>query len=374
VEKRFRSMELERRWLHQLHIEYATICRDYRLTLASPIIELSDAARTLGSWCAVSRRLTISRELICNHSWAVVVQVLKHEVAHQLAHESACTAGRPHDEHFQRCCETLGVLPEFRRATLRWDRPEMWCDAFALNKESDHRVEKVRKILALSASTNSHEAAVAMGKAQLLITKYQLEGLEKGDQSEFRSVIIVQKRKRIPRYQHVICRILSDFFFVRCIVLPLYDAPQNEVFRVIELLGTRSNVAIADYCFRFLEGQLSWLWAKYRKEKSETRGTNKNSYYLGVLEGFHQKIIQSARDRGTDEVRQENIAALLVVAERALEKYVDGRYPQLVRRKSGRLFLDKECYRQGIIDGEQLQFRHGLGTTAGKRPVQLIDY
>src|SRR5688500_10672996 len=56
--------------------------------LQPPVIALSDAASRLGQWIAATRTLEISRALVTEQPWGVVVEVLKHEVAHQFVDEA----------------------------------------------------------------------------------------------------------------------------------------------------------------------------------------------------------------------------------------------------------------------------------------------
>lgn len=358
---------LEQAWLRQLHLEYESICRDYRLVLPFPVLALSDGIQTLGSWSQSTRCLRISRYLIQTHSWSVVVQVLKHEIAHQWAAELSGALGRPHDDEFLRCCERLGVLPPFRRARLAICDLEAAEALFTSRGRQDYRVGRIRKLLALSESSHIHEAEAAVAKAHQLMQKYQIEAGVALSDEPFCSVLIDRKKKRIGRYQHHICRILSDFFFVRCIILPLYDARRDEVFRVIELLGSRTNVAIGEYCYRFLENQLAILWRAYKS--SGAAAGQKNSYFLGVLQGVYANLQanRGSRNGGGNSAQSQ---ALLVTAGDRLDNYVAARYPRLVRRKGKGLVVDSESYSTGLVDGRKLRLSKGVTKT--ENSVRLL--
>jgi hypothetical protein len=58
-------------------------------------------------------------------------------------------------------------------------------------------IEKIQKLLALSTSTNEHEAAVALAKAQKMLLLVRDEELKKAVQTFFPKV----KKARTKRYQ-----------------------------------------------------------------------------------------------------------------------------------------------------------------------------
>lgn len=350
---------MEKEWLRQLHIEFEDICQSYGIGLRSPIFEISGGRKELGSWCADSRRLRISRHLIVNYPWSVTLQVLKHEMAHQLCNEIFCETASPHGAPFARACELLGVLPEYRRSTIIIET--MVADLSGpASSQGQKCVDRVKKLLALAESSNEHEAGLAMQKANELITRYHLADLQTVTEHRYGSCIIDRKKKRIERYQNHICHILGEFFFVRSIILPLYDPQRDDTYRTIELLGTPENVAIAEYCYYFLENHLAMLWRNKKMASAGQLRAKKNSYYLGILRGFYLKL---EAQRAHVESGGESRAALgeLVVAEdRRLKEHVGMRYPQLRKAYSKRATVNSQIYEEGIKAGKTLSFNHGV--------------
>lgn len=278
-------------WLNQLFVEYEEICWSYGVTLTPPVFEISDSKKEVGSWDSETRTIRLSRHLITDNSWLVTLQVLKHEMAHQLCAELFETQEKGHGAEFQRGCELLGVEPEYRRANS--SLPEF---AKNLMKETGisntgrRFINKVEKLLALARSPNENEATLAMQKANELIEKYNLRFFELGAKREFGYAVINRKRKRIESYQRHICRILQDFFFVNVVTSSLYDPGTDQSHKIIEILGAKENVAIGEYCYFFLENKLFSLWAHNRHRFNGTTRTEKNSYFLGLLAGFYDKL------------------------------------------------------------------------------------
>lgn len=362
-----RSDQLERCWLQQLYHEYEDVCLRYGVELPAPIFEISDSRKVYGSWHAATGILSISRHLILHHSWSVVLQVLKHEMAHQLCGQVSPVPERLyHGETFQRACEQLGVLPEFRRPGLVV--PEMLEAARATSELSENGrkcLARISKLLALGRSANEHEAALAMEKANELLEKYHLQGIGAGQEQRYGCVVIDRKKKNIAGYQRHICSILQEYFFVRVVLSQLYDPTCGASFKVIELFGTRENVAIAEYCYHFLENHLALLWSTNRSRFQGVTRTEKNSYFLGLLRGFRQKLSEQKKGRATQTCWAQT-GALIVAEEQRLAWFVGLCYPRLRRVSAKGAKVYGTTYNQGVAEGRQIILNEGL---AGEVPI-----
>ena len=96
--------ELRAAW-HQLNGSH------FRSALSAPTFELVSSRATLGRWIPGTRTLEISRALVLERAWGAVIEVLKHEMAHQYVHEVLGeTSETPHG-------------PAFRDASAEWHHP-----------------------------------------------------------------------------------------------------------------------------------------------------------------------------------------------------------------------------------------------------------
>jgi len=303
----------------------------------------------------------LSRHLIAENPWAVTLQVLKHEMAHQLCAEQFASREKGHGPDFQRACRLLGVEPEFCRAQS--SLPELQKE---LEKGSDLSevgrkfISKVEKLFALAGSPNENEATLAMQKANELIEKYNLSFLEAGEAREFGYTVINRKRKRIESYQRHICRILQDFFFVRVVTSSIYDPITDQSYKVIELLGTRENVTIGEYCYFFLENKLVSLWSHNRYKFKGNSRTEKNSYFLGLLTGFYQKLEKQKENVVEKNVEVKAKTVALVVAERELDGYVSSRFPRLQKVSRRRAKVYRNTYNDGMETGKTITLAKGV--------------
>jgi hypothetical protein len=353
---------LQRAWLLQLYRDHERICWQYGVSLAIPIIEISNSSSIWGSWHPTGKTIKISARLIELHSWDVVINILKHEMAHQAVNELF----RSHDSHgslFDQACDLLGVPHEFRGAS--GDLPRIILDAAARATGSPHRnlLMKIEKLLALAQSCNEHEALLAMEKANYLIAKYNIQRIEQSQEARYECLIINHKSKRIENYQRKICSILCNHFFVKIILSDLFDAEQCCLHKTIEILGASENVLIANYVYSFLLAQMHYLWQQFQRTH-QTTGRQKRSYCLGVLDGFARKLAGQQRQGLPGKNHAPDALMTLSVQvcsnDQGLNRFIEERHPRLSQKKfsSARVYLKE--YEAGCSDGSNLTLSKGI--------------
>jgi len=350
---------LTRAWRDQLVREYHHLCWLYRVDLRPPVFEIIDGQSRAGSWSPGFDTLKIASWLILNHGWEVVLEVVKHEACHQYVHQ---VMGRghevPHGPAFQEACDRLGVHPDFRAATGRIPR--------LLPGRSGEAVPamlaRVEKLFALAQSNNEHEAALAMRKANGLLRKYNLERLARHEITAYDYVILNHHRKRLTTHQRVVAAILKDFFYVNVVIGQQFDPATAETHRVIELIGARENLAVAEYVYHFLLDRLEILWQGYR-QTSPARNNEKNSYYLGVLHGFRQKL--EKQDQQAMRQQGGGSSALIRAGDPGLIRFYNHRYPRLRTLSYGGPAVYADTYQAGREEGRQLVIHKGMNHRGG---------
>jgi len=376
MSRRQTSEQLASLWAKQLHAEFDDICWQYSIKLLPPVFEISHSRKQVGGWQAETRTIKISSFLIRKYSWAVTINVLKHEIAHQICSEIYESAKVAHGDDFKRACTLLGLPEEYWRAG--GDLSEnIDLEGMGLKPASKGRrfVDRVEKLLALAESANEHEAALAMQKANELIEKYNILQLEAPLEVRYTYAIINKKKKRLESYQRQICKILQEFFHVRIVTSYLYDPLINQTHKTIELLGSQENVSIAEYGYYFLENQLAALWADNKHKYRGRARTEKNSYYLGLLNGFYNKLhvqkeMSKKAGRGkvsVDSGTQYSGYSLLVADDRRLNDYVDRRFPRLRKQSRGGIKIYMSTYDEGLAAGKTITLHKGVTKQQGNR-------
>lgn len=352
-----------RQWASQLRREHANICFQYRIALRSPAFEIADSRKTLGVWVSKTRTIRIAAGLIEDYAWDIVVNVLKHEMAHQYVDEYLGRGSeKAHGPFFKTACEKLGVPPEFRsaggdiRAMIgNFTRPETG------NRATGMRA-RVEKLLSLAQSTNEHEALAAMRKANTLIRKHNLDLRDSGQQSRYGYHIINHRVKRLDLVKKTIAAILLDHFFVDVVYAGLYDAEDHETYKTIELLGTRENLVLARYVYDFLLRKTEHLWQRHQKSAGLSQ-RQRRSYVLGVLKGFRERL---ARDE--KEMRRENnlpAGALALAADTGLTEFIDLRFPRLRKTRGKGTSIYATAYAAGKKEGGKLVIHKGIEISEG---------
>jgi hypothetical protein len=355
-------------WAKQLQCEFADICYQYSLPLTPPVIEILASVTVFGTWRGNTRTIGISRHLITNHSWDVVVNVLKHEMAHQICDELLQLQGRPHDRDFLRACDMLGLPKSFCRAAI--SSCDLSSEPVSENGILDKRgqlIEKIRKLLALSASANEHEALAALQMAARMMKKHKLDrgDIDEDDNQAIYRILPLAK-KRVPTYQRMIVSLLSRYFRVTVIHSQLYDAASDQVYKTFEIFGRQDNVEIAEYCYHFLEYRLAALWRTYRKAVNTAVKRSKNSYYLGILHGFSEKIQKEQDDEdklsstGDIDAGTERAYHPAIYRDQRIEECIKRRYPRLKRVKKGASRVSLSVFQHGVAAGRELTLSEAL--------------
>jgi hypothetical protein len=365
--------EYRRKWLYQLQAEFKQICSWHKVSLAPPAFRISDSQITLGSWHTETRTISISAILINGYSWDAVINVLKHEMAHQYVHEHmGRVEEQPHGKSFSEACAKLGVIFPFNAAG--GDTPKVFTAdrSHGFDSEYNRKISKVRKMLSLAGSGNRHEAEAAMSKANSFIRKYNLERLDSSiDSSGYTYDIINTGKKRLPIIERRVANLLMDYFYVDVVYSELFDPRMLEFYKAIELLGTRENVAFARHAYDFLMGRAEYLWRSYRKE-CNAPGKLRKTYILGLLQGFREKLAKDEQKESMPEViasgltRYKTVSALVLAQDPGLSDFTAQRFPRLRKvlyRSSGVYCAD--TYTAGKVEGKKITIHKTVKHEAG---------
>jgi hypothetical protein len=360
-------------WTQQLYREYDNILFQQRVKLRPPIICIEDQKSKWGQWNPSLRIIMISRALIEHYSWDVVIEVLKHEMAHQLVTEHY-GHDHTHGEPFLMACKRLGVASWATRAA--GDLPESvpsWKDR-VLSDEEERLLKRAEKLLALATSSNEHESLLAMQRVRELYARHNIEQIQSLKQTEKVFLIINRKKKRIEASESMIFSILSEHFFVQIIFNELYDAKTQEKHKTAEIFGTRENVLMAEYVYYFLWRQIHALWDAYQAGAGKTV-KSKKSYMVGVLTGFRNKLASSEEAGATQsclsKIEKQSIKALTILAQNELDAFVRERHPRISTRRSGGGCRDQSAYHAGVADGRDIVLSKGITSQGGASRLLL---
>ncbi|HET9989741.1 MAG TPA: DUF2786 domain-containing protein [Kofleriaceae bacterium] len=282
--------------------------------LKRPVIVLAEAAHRLGQWSRATRTLELQRALVLGKPWAEVLAVLEHEMAHQFVDEVMQIRDESaHGDTFRRVCEQRGIDGRANGAPVVRDGME----------GVDRTLERIRKLFALAGSSNQHEAEAAMKRAHELMLRHNIEQLPTVHEFEVRH--LGEPRRRANTVEAEIMGLLSEFFFVEVISIPVYVPHTAAHGRVYEIAGTLANVEMASHAYAFLLATCERLWRENRADARVRSGRDRVSYQTGVIRGFREKLVfERVELRGV---------GLVWRGDKRLEEFYRKRNPRIVTRR-----------------------------------------
>jgi len=346
------TVELERAALRAVRRSFDDINGSYfRWALTPPSFELVEHASRLGRWVGVHRCIELSRALLTEHRWGVLIEVLKHEMAHQYVDEVLGVHDESsHGPAFRRVCQEHG----FDAAAS--GMPE---DPGASDRHAAV-LERIAKLLALAESSNQHEAQAAMSAAQRLMLRYNIEEVQRNAARVYTHRQVGEPTGRASEAERLLSAVLAEFFFVEVIRVPVWRPLEGRRGTVIELCGTRANVDLAEYVHSFLTHTAERLWREHRREHGIKGNSGRQSFLAGVISGFRDKL---RVERGKS---QSN--GLVWVGDAGLEAFFRSRHPSLrwTRHRSRRGSAE---YALGERAGREIVLHRGVnqGPSGGVR-------
>lgn len=272
--------------------------------------------------------------------------VVRHELAHYITFLNHGETVLPHGSEFKMVCQRLGWGEDIYKATFDLDTSKTGC-----NTHESGIFRKIQKLLALATSSNTHEAELAMIKSQQLLLKHNIDAAfraEKNDEKVFLKRILHQKK--IDAKMRAIANIVATFF-----VHIVYARSQK--YTCLEIVGSSSNIEIAEYVAGVLQYELDTLWNQAQK-LSGLRGTiAKNSFFMGLAKGYCNKVQALKREHTHD------ITNALMVIEKQLVDAKSMVYPRLSSARSSAQHC-RESLLLGEKMGKQLNIKTSINTTS----------
>jgi hypothetical protein len=360
--------ELERRILHGLVCEWEnaleTLNPPDKEKLRKPLFSLRDMKGRWGYWSGENNEICLSRELVLDHPWDTICEILLHEMAHQYAEQALGSQDEPpHGPKFKRACQLLRANP---RASGNYRPLDERVLQYSPGPE-DKIMVRVKKLMALAQSQNRHEAELAMAKAHEFIAKHNIELLARDEERHFVSVFVGKPALRHFREDYHLAGLLQDFYFVFGIWVPAYVLHKGKMGSVLEISGTIQNVRIASYVHDFVKRFIDTQWQRYNKNRGLNR-YRKTDFAVGILKGFGAKLRMQNRKRKKDK----DELGLIKIEDPLLQKHVDYRYPHTTSIRGKVLRGYKDVLRDGIGIGKKLVISEGI-TEKGKSRKLLIE-
>ena len=353
------AQSLEHRILHGLLCEWKAVLEIlspvHRKNMKPPLFSIRDLTSKYGYWSSDRGEICLSRNLVMNHSWDAVRDVLLHEMAHQLADQVlGAREETPHGPAFSKACHLLRANPRASGNYPLIDEPARDGEG----ENSTHiQLRRIKKLMALAESQNQHEAESAMLKAHELVKKYNIDLIAGNENRVFISVFLGKPALRHTRDHYHLARILTQFYFVEGLWVSSFSLDKGKMGRVLEITGTPSNIQMASYVYHFVRRFISSQWNEYNK----SRGLGHQpeiDFSVGILEGFRSKL--SAVPQKPDIPFQKTIGQLVTLEDPLLKAHMAYRYPHTRSFSRSAVLKNEAVLNDGIRIGKKLVISKGI--------------
>jgi hypothetical protein len=214
-------------------------------------------------------------------------------------------------------------------------------------------IEKIRKLLALANSSNEHEAALAAGHAQRLLSEYNLAmtDIEAAHRPDRADTIETTVARSLPKWVSHLCAAVSSAFDCQAVHHPATGK--------LTFIGVGADVQITAYTFSYLDRTVRKLCGTYMKQHSGSTMVNRHrelmrqSYYLGVVATIAERLREQKLQTPV------TVGALVPVKEGLIRQALNEIGP--IRTRHGRRsYINADAFTRGQLDGARVGFRHGV--------------
>jgi hypothetical protein len=366
---------IENRWAAQLIKEHRNIAWRYEVNLKTPIINISSGKKILGLWSDKNKTLSISSHLIKTEIWDIVLEVLKHEMAHQYVSEFYNNADK-HGKCFKKACKILGVHPAFVAGSKDYDKNLQEFKG-ELPANAQKMLKKVEKLIALGKSGNEAEAQSASRKANYLLNKYNLQQINiKDDNPDIKYLTICHKKKCIKSIQRAILSVLRNYYYVNCLTSNTYHAQNDTVYKSIVLVGQRESLKVAEYAYHFLLDTNQTLWQDFKKKNNAKRG-ERISFDMGFIAGIGHNHKIMFEDSGIKINKKfplpvKTVKSLMEKNQGDNQIEISRLFPKLKTVKYGRHQISSGAFKEGFQNGKNTLIKKGV-TYTGSSLLKIVQ-
>lgn len=196
---------------------------------------------------------------------------------------------------------------------------------------SDERIsQKIQKLLALSQSSNQHEAANALAKAQLLMEKYGLsqKSIEMSKIGSIEKEGLVRALD-LPDWYKGFTSVIARCFGVRTVMHRVPGSKSREwCSSVVVFVGQKDRIELASYCYEVVGRQLLQARKEYNKQLGKMDPNRKwklvEAYCLGFVNSLYEKVQLFVVDPQEEKLQEEKLQEMFsnLTSSRTKEKAV----------------------------------------------------
>lgn len=214
----------------------------------------------------------------------------------------------------------------------------------------------------MANSSNEHEAALAAGHAQRLLSEHNLamadiEAAHKPDRADKVETAV---SKSLPKWVRHLSAGVSSAFDCQAIHHPATGR--------MSFIGVGSDAQIAAYTFTFLDRTVRKLCVAYMKQYCGSNTANRKrelmrqSYYLGAVSTITARLMEQ-------KLQTPVTTGALVPVKEALIRKAMNEIGNIRTMHSRRSYVNSDAYNSGKADGGQVGIQHGISTASSPQSI-----
>ena len=228
--------------------------------------------------------------------------------------------------------------------------------------ETSPIIEKIKKLLALANSSNEHEAALAAGHAQRLLSEHNLAmtDIESSHRPDKADKVETAVSKTLPKWLRHLSAGVGNAFDCQTVHHPATGK--------MTFIGVGADVQIAAYTFTYLDRTVRKLCSSYMKGHVNSTLANRHrelmrqSYYLGAV----STIITRLREQ---KVQTPVTTGALVLVKEGLIRQAMSEIGTLRTTHSRKSYINGAAYAKGQTDGGEVGIHHGINGAASQGSI-----
>ena len=366
--------ELSRSWKHYVHS-----FKWESSGIQAPNFKLADVSSYYGQWTPSSREMCFSHSLVTKRAWNEVLEVLKHEMAHQYVSEIlGVHTETSHGPTFQSVCKQYKIDPT---AKGELDSTQ--------TTTTNHIVERIQHLLKLAdnAGTTDAEREAAATAAHNMMLKYNIELVARNEERFYTVRYFGEITGRIQAYMSEIANLLVKYYFVEVIWMNCYDPRSKKKGHELEVCGRTENVEAAEYIYEFLSRSAVESWERKMKDPAFKFKLHQDyARNFGTYSGAPQSIqgfttsarsnfltgfIQGYKAQLKAAEIKEKEAGLILARDAELDAFYHDRHPHIRKLANQGAFYQSNMRNQGYAEGSSLKVP--AAATAGKKFTPLLN-
>lgn len=228
-------------------------------------------------------------------------------------------------------------------------------------------IDRVKKLLALTTSSNANEAAAAAAVANKLIDQYRLAASELETSSEdheevFEDSAPLYESGRITQWKSSLACHLAKHY--GCAIYNAKGFRQN----LFKLVGRKSDIEIIRYMFSWLSIEIDRLSDQASKGRGFNRSAGKvfsNSFCSGAVVGISNQL-ETSRKEVAQTVSSVAMVRLNLRLEEAID-FMNDAHKLKKTNNNSKSYFDRGAYEAGKVRGQSIHLGVGLNAAKGVR-------